>query len=416
MERVYHLVVYRPKTVLLLIVLLTGFFAYHARHIRIDSSVESLLPRDDPEKQYYDEARRLFGSDDMGIIGLVAENVYTPATLEKIRRITTKVEKIEGVQSVASLTNTPDPIADVVDPPLLVPQIPTDLAALEALRRKVEENPIYLNLVSRDGKGAAVLIFFKPLSEDELLGKQVDEHLQEIVDREQGPEQLYLTGMQNIKVHSLKMMQQDLRTFTPLSLAVIMAVLGFCFRNLRGVLLPLLSVWCGVVWTLGIMVLTNEAITIGILVLPSLLIVIGSTYSIYVIAQYEDEIQKGGPAAEVVWRALSRVSVPVTVAAFTTVVGFVTLLVNRIATIRALGLYAAVGLASVTVIVLTLIPAALALLPPPRRRVERKGEDKLAALLAKVGQFNRQYQVPIIVAAALLVIPCIWGITRIRAD
>src|SRR5262249_40573884 len=158
------------------------------------------------------------------------ENVYTPATLEKIRRITTEIEKIKGVQSVASLTNAPDPIADVVDPPLLVPQIPTDPAALEALRHKVEENPVYLNLVSRDGKGAAVLIFLKIPSEDELLGKQVDEHLQEIVKREQGPEQLYLTGMQNIKVNSLKMMKEDLRTFTPLSLVVIMGVLGFCFR------------------------------------------------------------------------------------------------------------------------------------------------------------------------------------------
>jgi hypothetical protein len=77
------------------------------------------------------------------------------------------------------------------------------------------------------------------------------------------------------------------------------------------------------------MVLTGEAITIGTLVLPSLLIVIGSTYSIYIIAQYEDEVPKGGTAKEVVQRALARVTVPVVVAAFTTVVGFVMLLVNR---------------------------------------------------------------------------------------
>jgi predicted RND superfamily exporter protein/CRP-like cAMP-binding protein len=416
MKRFFHLIVQWPKLTLLLSLLLTGFLGYHARQFRIDSSVEHLLATDDPNKKYYEEVRALFGSDDMGVIGLVAENIYTPATLEKIRRITTEVEKIDGVQSVASLTNAPDPIADVVDPPLLVPQIPTDPAALTALRRKVEENPIYLNLVSRDGKGAAVLIFFKSLSEDE--DKRVDEHLQEIVDREQrqGPEQFYLTGMQNIKVNSLKMMQQDLRTFTPLSLAVIMAVLGFCFRNLRGVFLPLLSVLCGVVWTLGIMVLTGEAITIGTLVLPSLLIVIGSTYSIYVIAQYEEEVEKGGTAAEVVLRAFNRVSLPVTIAAFTTVIGFITLLVNRIATIRALGLYAAAGFASVTVIVLTLIPAALTLLPLPRRRKTAEGTDRLAVLLAKVGQLNRQYQVPIIVVAALLVLPCVWGISRIRAD
>ena len=316
MKRFYHLIVQWPKLTLLLALLLTGFLGYHAWHFRIDSSVENLLAQDDPNKKYYEEVRTLFGSDDMGVIGLVTENVYTPATLEKINRLTAEVEKVSGVESVLSLTNVLDPITDVGDPPLLIPRIPTDPAALDALRRKVEDNPIYLNVVSRDGKGAAILIkFFKPLGEDEVLQQRRDDRLQDIVAREQGPEELYLTGMQHITVNSLKLMQRDLWTFTPLSLAVIMVVLGCCFRNVRGVLLPLLSVLCGVVWTIGIMVLTGEAITIGTLVLPSLLIVIGSTYSIYIIAQYEDELQKGGTVAEVVLRALTRVSVPVTVAA-----------------------------------------------------------------------------------------------------
>jgi predicted RND superfamily exporter protein len=417
MRRFNHLIVQWPKLTLLLGLLLTSFLAYHAWHLRIDSSAKNLYAQNDPNRKYYEEMRKLFGSDDTGVIGLVTENVYTPATLEKIKRITAEVEKVGGVESVQSLTNVPYLITDVGDLPLLIPRIPTDPAALDALRRKVEDNPIYLNVVSRDGKGAAILIFFKQqIGEDELLQRGRDDRLQEIVAREQGPEELYLTGNQHITLNESQLMQRDLRTFTPLSLAVIMVVLGFCFRNVRGVLLPLMSVLCGVVWTLGIMVLAGEAITIGTEVLPPLLIVIGSTYSIYVIAQYEDEIQKGGTAAEVVLRALTRVSVPVTVAAFTTVVGFVTLLVNRIGTIRALGLYAAVGFACLTVVVLTLMPATLTLLPLPRQRVARKGSDRLAALLARVGNFDRQHRVPIMVAAGLLVIPCVWGVTRIRAD
>ena len=66
MQRGYSLIVDRPKTVLFLVLLLTGFFVIHARHIHLDSSVDSLLPRDDPEKTYYDEVRRQFGSDEIG--------------------------------------------------------------------------------------------------------------------------------------------------------------------------------------------------------------------------------------------------------------------------------------------------------------------------------------------------------------
>ena len=52
MPRVYHFIVYRPRILLLLITLLTGFFAFYAREIRLDSSVESLLAKGDPEKAY----------------------------------------------------------------------------------------------------------------------------------------------------------------------------------------------------------------------------------------------------------------------------------------------------------------------------------------------------------------------------
>ncbi len=415
MRRISALILAWPRMVLVILLGVTGVLGFHARHVQLDFSVENLLASDDPNKTYYDEVRALFGSDDLAVIGLLTDNVYTPAALEKIRRITTHVEKIDGVASVNSLTNAPDPIANVDEPPLLVPQSATTPEILAAIRRKVEDNPIYLNLVSRDGKGAAILIFFKSLTDEAFATKKIEERLEEILVRERGADELYLAGTQHLKLNSVKLMREDLLTFTPLSVLVILGVLAVCFRTVRGVLLPLLSVLCSVIWTLGIMALSGAPITIGTLVLPLLLIVIGSTYSIYVIAQYEEEVERGGSPMDVVERALTRVSLPVVVAAFTTIVGFVTLLVNRISTIRALGLYAAIGFTCVTVIVLTLIPTVLVNLPLSRRKA-RLGERRLTMLLRRVGQFNRDYQKAIIVSAGLLVLPCLWGITYIRAD
>jgi uncharacterized protein len=417
MTRFNRVIVEWPKLTILLALLITVFLGDKARHFRLDFAAEKLYDQNDPNKQYDDAIRARFGSDDMGVIGVVAGDVYAASTLEKIKRLTAAVENVDGVDHVESLTNVPDYLADLTNPPMLIATTAMDPTSLAALKRKIADNPIYLNMVSRDGKGAAILIFFKDQpGDDEVVQKLRDDRLEAIIAREQGPEQLYLTGTQHITVNLLKLMQRDLRTFTPLSFAVIMVILAICFRNTRGVLLPLLSVACGVVWTLGIMVLTGEAITIGTLVLPTLLIVIGSTYSIYVIAQYEDEVGRGGSADEIVLRALARVTVPVTVAAFTTVVGFAALLVSRIATIRALGLYAAVGFVCLTTVVLTLMPAILTLLPAPRRVAARKASNRLNGWLAQIAYFDRQYRDRIMVAAALLAIPCIWGISRIRAD
>src|SRR5438105_4105129 len=126
MKRIVHVVVYRPKLLLFLIFVLTAFFAFHACQIRTVSSIESLLPQGDPQKQYYDEVRQLFGSDDLAIIGLVADDIYTPPVLEKVTRLTDEFRKIHEVKSVSSLANAPDILAGVTGEgqALLMPEIP----------------------------------------------------------------------------------------------------------------------------------------------------------------------------------------------------------------------------------------------------------------------------------------------------
>jgi predicted RND superfamily exporter protein len=87
-----------------------------ARQIRIEGSVESVLPRNDPEVQYYAEVRAQFGSDDIAVVGVRAPDVFTVATLTKIARVTDLLAALEGVDRVVSITNTVDPATDVFDP------------------------------------------------------------------------------------------------------------------------------------------------------------------------------------------------------------------------------------------------------------------------------------------------------------
>src|SRR5215831_9327559 len=145
MERVSRLIVYRPWFVLALIALLTVFFGYYARQIRIDSSVESLLPAGDPEKRYYDEVRQLFGRDDVGVIGIITDQVYTPETFQKIQRLTAEIRKIPEVKNALSLMNAPDPIAKVVgeENDLLVSEIPATPEEWDALKQKIADRPIF---------------------------------------------------------------------------------------------------------------------------------------------------------------------------------------------------------------------------------------------------------------------------------
>src|SRR5215475_15723686 len=119
MESLYQSIITRARWIIAATLLVTVFLGWQASRITVDSSVEALLPQDDPEREYYNEIRKLYGSDEIGFIGVFAEDVYQPAVLEKIRRLTDDIAKVEGVAQVLSLTNLPDPVAHMTSPPLV---------------------------------------------------------------------------------------------------------------------------------------------------------------------------------------------------------------------------------------------------------------------------------------------------------
>ena len=417
MERIAHFIVHRPKILLFFLLLLTGFFAYHARHIRIDSSAESILPQGDPEKGYYDEVRRLFGSDDVAVIGLITDNIYTPQVLQKVKRLTAEFRKIVEVKSVYSLTNAPDILAKVTgaEQDLLVPGIPSTPEAWEELKKKVADTPIYLkNLVSPDGQATAItLSFLESISEDEFVRRGVDDRIQAIVDRENGPEQLYYTGLPHFKAFSAKTMRQDLLDLLPVTLVLIMVVLFLCFRSVRGVLLPTLTVIMSLIWILGVMVLCGSPLSLGSVMLPVLVLVIGTAYSLHVMAEYYELARPGRPIDEVALETLRGVAAPVLIAASMTFLGFFSQIVTQIVSVREMGIYSSVGIIFSAVLSLTLVPALLALLRLPTRQ----GEDfspGLSAALRRLVQREIRHRYAVLAGAVLLALLSAWQIPSIQ--
>ena len=418
MERLYLFVVNRPKTLLLLLVILTCVFGVFAKDIRLDSSVESLLSQDNLDSQYYAEVRQLFGSDEVGVVGLLAADIYTAEVLHKIQRLTEALENIEGVQEVLSLTNALDPIADVVEPPPLVARIPTDQAGLDALRETLADRPIYLkNLVAEDGKAAAINIFFADMDDAEFMQRGIDEQIQAIIDveRETGPEQLFYTGLPRFKVYSARAMQSDLSRFVPLTLLAIVVVLFASFRSLRGVLLPALTILVSLIWTLGIMVLAGSSLSLGSIALPPLILVLGTAYSLHMVAEYYELARPDGAVRDVVLEALKKTSPPICITALTTVLGFLSLGVNPLSSIRVMGIFSSVGILIAFLLSILLVPAVLMQLRLPANPAAAFAPGVTTAL-RRIGRFAIQNRLSVIAAALLFAAAAIWNLSSIQVD
>jgi predicted RND superfamily exporter protein len=376
------------------------------------------LPKGDESVAYYDQVRATFGSDDVGVVGVLAPDLFATSTLEKIHRVTLELGKIPGVETVLSLTNTVDVGADVFTPPKLLPKIPPDPEEVAALRKKLEAVPLYRkNLVNDDYTGTAINIFFKQLSDTDYEQLRIDEQIMALIDREAGPERFFFTGAAHVKDEAVGLMRYDLYRFTPIAILLVIVTLWLSFRTKRGVVLPFLSVVTALVWTLGIMVLAGRSITLGTFVLPPLLLVVGSSYAIHVMARYYEQTEGRTDRVEVVVRAFERVWVPLLISALVTVIGFGSLMVNRIPAIFELGAFAVVGILCLAVTTLLPLHASLAILPTERvARHAGRGTPLLDRVLAWLGRAATYARRPILWGALVVAVVSVFMLQKINVD
>jgi predicted RND superfamily exporter protein len=407
-----------PRLTLAVMLVLTVFFGYFARSIRVDSSIENLLPADDPSTRYYDDVKRVFGDEEVTVIGVFADDVFAPPTLAKIAQLTERLTQLQGVRAVIGPTNVQgvevgDEGLDVGPVMRTLPRTPQEAAAVRA---KMLGNPLYLkNVVSADGRSAGISIVFDAMSDDEFARRGLDERIRALVAQMGGPEQWAVTGIPTVKVNGARLMKADVLRFTPLSLLLVIGVLAWAFRTPRGVLVPLSTVVIGVVWTTGLMVLTGAAITMGTLVLNPLLMVVGIASGIHLVSEYYLEVRPGCTSVAVVRRTLEKTGGPILVAATTTLIGFGTLVLTPIRAIREFGAFSVFGIAVIVLAAFTVVPALLVLLPVPQR-VPLREDGWLPNLLRRIAGLAIRHRKTVLACSLLGVVLSVWGITRIRVE
>jgi predicted RND superfamily exporter protein len=152
----------------------------------------------------------------------------------------------------------------------------------------------------------------------------------------------------------------------------IIVLLYLSFRTLAGVVIPLLSVVISTIWTLGLMCLLRIPLTIVTDVIPVVLIAVGSAYSIHLINKFYAH-KTSLSAEKKVQLVLSDLTLPVFLAALTTMVGFLSFVFGSYLTmIQQFGFFSAIGVLFALLIAITFVPALLSFIksspaPAPTR-------------------------------------------------
>lgn len=105
-DRLIHIILNRPKSLLAIVALITAALGYHMLNLRVDFSLEQLFPEHDPERQIYSDFRDDFAlDDDIFLMVYEADDPFSQRNLDVVRGFTEDLEYLEGIESVISLAN-----------------------------------------------------------------------------------------------------------------------------------------------------------------------------------------------------------------------------------------------------------------------------------------------------------------------
>jgi predicted RND superfamily exporter protein len=214
-------------------------------------------------------------------------------------------------------------------------------------------------------------------------------------------------------------MRTDLRVLIPLVIVVILAVLSFSFHHFTYVTLPLLTVIISVIWTIGAMPLGGVQLSAISIILPIILIAVGSAYGIHVISHYIDETEHKTLSREehraLVFNVLRKVRKPVLLAGLTTMAGFVSFVFTFLKPLKEFGVFSSVGVVVAVVISLTFIPV-LILIRGPRAFKQKKHETRSGSILGDVLMAVSRQKAAIVTVTAFLFTLSLYGLGKVVID
>jgi predicted RND superfamily exporter protein len=377
--------------------ILTLVCLFTIRNLQFDTSPSTLILAGSSEARYYEEIKRIFGNDQLILIGIQGDNLLRPSELGRVRDLTNELERIPGVKRVLSLTNVKD-VRGAGDEVVVSPLVPEEDSptALQELRGRIRNNPFYVkNLISSDERTLAVLVFLEEFGQKESLlqGREVTRQVRAITRRVLGEGQAFVSGLPEMELQGTENMIRDLRVLTPLTLVLVTLVLAVSFRCLRGIVLPLGMIALAVVWTLAAMVWSGRPLKVTTVILPSLLISNGTSYVIHFLAQYYRLLHKAydewgertdtkldrATYHQTLLDAVAYTHSPIFISAATTMAGFGAFIFSGIPAIRDLGIFATVGVFLSYWFCVLLVPSFLWFSSIPR--LDQLPEEKKAAVI-----------------------------------
>ena len=401
------------------------------KNARFDTSTEGFFHETDRAMIEYNKFRDQFGRDEMIVVMVQSDRVFSLPFLERLKTLHDELEEgtplLNDIDSLINARSTKGEDGQLLVEDLLE-ELPETDSEIKELKEYVLSHPLYKNLmISEDGQFIAIVIKTEtysqletesgelmPLTDQE--NSEIIAEIQKIVRKYQQDDfQVYVAGSPVVTEYLKKTMQNDMKRFTSLAILAIIVLLFLLFRRISGILLPLTTVIISVISTLGLMTLLNATIKIPTMILPSFLLAIAVGASVHLVTMFFKEYDGHNKNAAIVW-AFSHSGLPIVMTSLTTATGLASFSAAEIAPIADLGRFSSVGVLLALLYTMTLIPILLSIFPIKPIFRERREITRLDRILLECGHLANAHPWKVIGTAFAIFIAAMIGISLLEVS
>ncbi len=403
----------------------TGLMAWYASKVKISYEFVRAIPTDNPKYQAFLKFKEQFGEDgNIMTVGLISDSLFTPSTFNDLIDFQKDLKTVQGVEEVISPANAvtlkKNDSTEKLQATPIFPKRINSREEMDSCSNVFFSLPFYKGLMYNP-ETHAYLIAVR-INKDVMDSKERETAVASIIQKsnafgERLHTEIHLSGLPLVRTDLAVRVEKEMRWILVASLLLSAIILFLFFRSLSTMVLSLMTVAIGVIWSLGTMYLCGFQITLLNALIPSLVVVIGIPNCIYFLNKYHTSYIQSGDKKAALVNMVSKMGIVTLFCNITAAIGFAVFALTRSAVLKEFGIVAGINIMALFFISFILLPTALSFLPPPKKRHIKYLDNKwLIRLLTKIEFWVFSHKKTIYLIAIAVLIFSITGMMRLRTE
>ena len=411
-------------SILVILVGITAYMGYRAREVEITYNFAKLLPDNDSASIDYEFFKNKFGLDgNVLVIGVDKKGIEQLENFNAWYDLGESIKKVQGIQEIVSIARLNDLVVNDslgrFEFQKLLTSKPQSQKMLDSLIHKISSLKFYEGIVFNSKKNTSLMaITFrnKELNTKKRLAITDSITAKGNVFAARTGLTIHYSGLPYVRTNVARKIQHETTFFLLIAILVTGLLLFIFFRTIYPVIFSLIVVICGVIWSVGSIVLFGYQLSVLMGLIPPLIIVIGVPNCILLLNKYQTEFAKHRNKMKALHTAVESISVSLFFANFTTAIGFAVFCAIENKLFFEFGLIASLNVMATYIISLLLIPIFFSFLPGPSTKHLKHLDGKgLRKILSKVDKWTQNNRKLVYLSVLVISIISLYGISQIKS-